>query len=109
MTVSGPPEPAILAPMSTDSRDPRGIVVTCARCDRPAPIDPEKLRGPTFDPGDETPNDPSLPVVIVPPDGWIGDPDSDGIVCGDCATSEEIVQWIADGETVERGLRDEDD
>jgi len=41
--------------------------------------------------------------------GWIGDPDSDGIVCGDCATSEEIVQWIADGETVERGLRDEDD
>lgn len=86
------------------STDPREVVVTCARCGRTAPIEAEELTGPTLTADDETPNDPTLPVVVVPPDGWIGDPDSDGIICGDCATPEEIAEWMADGEAVERGL-----
>ena len=87
--------------MTTDPREP---VVTCARCGRPAPIDPEDLRGPTFDPDDGTPNDPSLPVVVVPPAGWIGDPDDDGLVCGDCATPDEVREWMADNAQAEHRL-----
>ncbi|MEJ7790182.1 MAG: hypothetical protein WKF29_09905 [Thermoleophilaceae bacterium] len=70
-------------------------LIRCSRCDKPAPVT-EELTGPTFDPDDGTPNDPNLLVVLVPPAGWIGDPDSDGIVCGDCAEPEEIREWMAD-------------
>jgi hypothetical protein len=45
--------------------------------------------------------DPSLLPVLVPAGGWIGDPDGDGVICGDCATPEEIVAWMADLALVE--------
>lgn len=70
-----------------DRMDPRGACAWCARCRRPAAIDPEELIG---DGG----GDPSLLTVLSPPDGWIGDPDDDGLVCGDCATPEEISDWM---------------
>ena len=64
-------------------------MIRCSRCGRPAPIDPEEL----VDGG----GDPSLPVVVVPPQGWIADLDDDegGLVCGDCAEPWEIVEWMA--------------
>jgi hypothetical protein len=38
------------------------------------------------------------------PDGWIGDPDGDGITCGECATAEEIEDWMRGIATIEDGL-----
>jgi hypothetical protein len=59
----------------------------CSRCDCPAPIHVDELTG--DGPG---PSGVAMPVVIVPPDGWIGDPDDDGVICGDCATPDEIAR-----------------
>lgn len=71
-------------------------LIHCSRCEKAAPVTEADLTGPSLDPDDGTPNDPSLPVVLLPPDGWIGDPDSDRIVCGDCAEPDEIREWMAD-------------
>jgi len=58
--------------------------ITCARpaCGRPAPVDLDELRA---DGG----GDPALLTVLVPPPGWLPDPDGEGIVCGACATADE--------------------
>ncbi len=64
--------------------------ITCSRCERPAPVDLEPADGG---------GDPSLLPVLIPPDGWIGDPDGDGLIC--CATPEEIEAWMAGLERVE--------
>lgn len=93
----------------TEPIDTAEPVVWCARCGRPAPISVADLTGPTLDPDDPTPNDPTLPVVVVPPDGWIGDPDSDGIVCGDCAKPEEIRESMADQAEAEYLLEHDDE
>lgn len=74
-------------------------MITCARCDRPADIDEAEL---ATDGG----GDPSLLPVLTPPDGWIGDPDGDGIVCGDCATPDEITQWMESSEIIENEIDD---
>lgn len=65
-------------------------VAWCARCRNPAPIDPSELVG---DGG----GDPELMIVLVPPAGWMGDPDDmhGGVLCGTCATPEEIADWMA--------------
>lgn len=70
-------------------------VAWCERCRCPAPIDASDLTG---DGG----GDPSLLPVLIPPPGWIGDPDSDGLVCGACATVDEIVEWMANIAMVEQ-------
>ncbi len=78
-------------------------VAWCSRCRCPAPIDESELTG-------DSGGDPSLLPVIVPPDGWIGDPDDadGGIICGGCANPEEIVQWMADLATVQHATEDHD-
>lgn len=71
-------------------------MIACSNCRCPAPIDLDELTG---DGG----GDPSLLPVFVPPDGWLllpdGDPDNPerDLLCGDCASDEEIVEWMADG------------
>jgi hypothetical protein len=74
-------------------------MISCPRCNRPAPVDLDELTG---DGG----GDPALLPVVVPPDGWIGDPDSDGLVCGDCATPDEIARWMDDCSIMERSMDD---
>lgn len=46
--------------------------------------------------GDGGVRDPRLPIVVAPPDGWIGDPDGEGAVCTNCATTEEIATYMAE-------------
>ena len=70
-------------------------MITCARCNRVAPVDPDDLMGGG--------GDPSLLVVLVPPPGWLGDPDGDGILCRGCATAAELAEWdavLAEGERI---------
>ena len=64
------------------------VVARCTRCGFPLPITEDELTG---DGG----GDPSLLVVIVPPDGCIGNPDSDGVIHGYWAYPEEIEEWMA--------------
>lgn len=47
----------------------------------------------------------------MPPDGWLSDPDDPegGLICGDCATVEEIAEWMADLALVEQVLENDDD
>lgn len=73
------------------------------RCRFPAPIDASELQG---DGG----GDPSLLVVVVPPESWIGDPgDPDGcLVCGDCATISEIAEWMVGLALIEQGMDGDD-
>jgi hypothetical protein len=61
------------------------------------PVDPDELVG---DGG----GDPYLLPVVVPADGWIGDPDDadGGLICCDCATPGEIVDWMDDMATMEQ-------
>lgn len=73
------------------------MAIRCARCDKVAPIVLDEIVG---DGG----GDPSLLPVVAPPEGWIGDPDGDGIICGECATPDEIRTWMADMEHVETTL-----
>ncbi len=87
-----------MSPMEEDPKTP--VFITCARCGKPAPITGEELTG--DGPG---PSRAAMPVVVVPPEGWIGDPDGDGIVCGECAEPEEIAEWMAGLEQVESSLR----
>jgi hypothetical protein len=49
--------------------------------------------------------DPSLLPVLVPPDGWLRDPDdaNGGLIC-ECATPQEIAKWMAELNLVERLL-----
>jgi hypothetical protein len=76
------------------STDPRDTNVSCARCGRPAPIDPDySVTG-----GGQ--GDPDLPSIDVP-DGWIGDPESDGVLCGNCGKPEEITTFMQGKEHVE--------
>ena len=79
-------------------------VIRCTRCGFPAPIEPDEVTG---DGG----GDPSLLVVVVPPDGWIGDPEDDhgGICHCDCASPHEIEEWMAQNAQIERSLGDQDD
>jgi len=59
-------------------------VVWCSRCNRPAPINEAALAG---DGG----GDPSLLPVLIPPGGWLPDPDDeDRIICRPCATEAEL-------------------
>lgn len=74
-------------------------VAWCSRCGRPAPISEEELTG---DGG----GDPALLPVLTPPDGWIGDPDSAGVVCGDCSAVAEISAWMDDQALAEQVLED---
>lgn len=55
--------------------------------------------------------DPSLLPVLVPPDGWIGDPEdaNGGLICGDCASPGEIADWMASLELIESVLDEDDD
>lgn len=79
------------------------IAAWCSRCGRPAPVDPDELTG---DGG----GDPALLPVVVPPDGyirgWIGDPDSEGVVCGDCAEPWEIAAFWDDLDLLEQLVAD---
>jgi hypothetical protein len=60
----------------------------CQRCGEPCPVSPANL---THKHGD-----PALPVVLVPPLGWLTDPDeSTGVICGDCGTPEELCAYMA--------------
>lgn len=72
-------------------------MIACARCGKPAPVDLHELTG---DGG----GDPALLPVVVPPDGWIGDPDGDGVICGDCATLDKIVTWMEGAAAAEEDL-----
>jgi len=60
---------------------------TCNRCDTPCPVVMEPTDGG---------GDPSLLPVLIPPPGWLGDPDDlhGGVVCCACATNAEIVEWM---------------
>ncbi len=81
-------------------------VAWCVRCRRPAPVDADQLVGPEA-------GDPSLLPVLPVPEGWLGDSDGDGLVCGDCATPQQISDWMAGAELieplVEAMLEDDDD
>ncbi len=57
-------------------------MIACARCNRPAPVDPDDLTCPGGDPS-------LLPVVVPPSTKWMPDPDGDGLICRGCATEEE--------------------
>jgi hypothetical protein len=59
---------------------------------RIAPITAEDLRGPEDDPS--APDDPTILPTIVPPEGFIGDPDGEGIIHAECATRAEKVEWL---------------
>ena len=63
----------------------------CSRCARPCPFDFDDLDVVESDPG----GDPDLPVVFVPPVGWISCPDGEGVICGPCASVEEISSYMA--------------
>jgi hypothetical protein len=58
-------------------------MIACARCGDEVPLDLDEL---VSDGG----GDAGVLPVIVPPDGCIGDPDGDGVVCGECAEPSEI-------------------
>ncbi len=77
------------------------VVAWCARCRRPAPIDPDELTG---DGG----GDPSLLPVLVPPPGWLPDPDDeDRIICRRCATEAEVDEDAERLDEAERVILDE--
>jgi hypothetical protein len=72
--------------------------VWCSRrgpdCLHTCEVDDDELTGD----GD---GDPSLLPVLAPADGWINDPDGDGLICGNCASPDEIAEWMADLALVE--------
>lgn len=87
--------------------EPELAGITCARCDKLAPITAAELRRSDDRPEDIL-DDPDLPVVVPTPDGWFGELEdavehggepiqhdvsehefSERIVCPDCATDEE--------------------
>lgn len=70
-------------------------VIRCARCGCPSPVDVLEFEG---DGG----GDPSLLPVLIPPDGWLGDPDGDGLLCADCGEPDEITEWMDDLDLGER-------
>lgn len=72
--------------------------VHCPRCGLPCPV--------RLDPGDGG-GDPSLLPILIPPDGWLGDPGdaNGGVICGDCATTHEISEWMAQAAFVESDMR----
>jgi hypothetical protein len=43
-------------------------------------------------------------TMLIPPDHFLGDPDGDGVICGSCATVDEIAAWMNGLELVERVL-----
>jgi hypothetical protein len=78
-------------------------MISCARCNRPAPVNLDELTG---DGG----GDASLLPVVVPPDGWIADPDdADGhsLVCDICATFVEEMKYRGDLVVVEYALSED--
>lgn len=88
---------------------------TSQECLRSFEVPEEDLQGPVDEHGDPV-GDPSLLPIVVPPHGWFDDPEAtqdDQFVCVNCATTEEIANWMAGAAEVERqdplGLRDEDD
>jgi hypothetical protein len=59
----------------------------CQRCRKLCPVEPENVAH-KF-------GDPALPVVLVPPLGWLTDPgESTAIICGDCASPAEIAAYM---------------
>jgi hypothetical protein len=70
-------------------------LIRCPSCEQPAPISERELVG-------DAGGDPSLLPILIPPDGWIGDPDGDGLLCGDCAPPRAINDWMDDFELAEQ-------
>ena len=55
-------------------------------------------------------SEPSLLPLIVPPDGWLSDPDDPegSLICGDCATVEEISDWMGGLALAEQVMENDD-
>jgi hypothetical protein len=104
--------------------------ITCARCDKVAPITAAELRRSDDRPedrpeGEEILDDLDLQVIVPTPDGWyaqledpidhggeaiqhdVAEPEETGrLVCGDHATPEEVAAQALGEASIERTMRE---
>lgn len=83
----------------------RYVTIECARheneaCQEKTLIAADEL---TSDGG----GDPLLLPVLIAPDGWMDDPDGDGLICRRCATKDELNHLIDQREALERMAEDD--